>query len=111
MAVLILIALGALAVNAARLYLFPFRNCKKCGGTGRKYSRLNRRTFDTCPACAGAGQTLRPGARAIHKAVLSARSPAARDRLRRRETGTTERTQVPGRPARRQASSPERSNP
>lgn len=111
MTLIVLIALGAAAAQVIRLYLFPFRDCPRCGGTGRKYSRLGRRSFSLCPHCDGDGRVLRPGARMLHRAVLSARSPQARDRLRRRVTTATERTQVPGRPPRRQLPPPGRSNP
>jgi hypothetical protein len=110
MTLIVLIALGAAAVQLARLYLFPFRHCRRCGGTGRKHSRLNRRTFALCSHCAGTGRVLRPGARLVHRAALGARSPQASERLRRRDTETADRTQTPGRPA-RQYPATERSNP
>ncbi len=115
MTLIVLIALGAAAVQLARLYLFPFRHCRRCGATGRKHSRLNRRTHALCPRCAGTGRTLRPGARLVHRAALGARSPQARSpqaraRLQVRETEAAERTQTPGRPA-RQFPPTQRSNP
>jgi hypothetical protein len=97
MALLILIALVGLTVYLGRLYLFPFKNCRHCGGTGRKHSRLNRRTFSVCARCAGNGRTLRPGARMLHRTILEARSPATRDRLRRRDTQAADRAALPGR--------------
>jgi hypothetical protein len=110
MTLIILIALGAAAVALARLYLFPFRHCRRCGGTGRKHSRLNRRTFSLCPHCDGTGRVLRTGARLVHRAALGARSPQARARLQVRETEAAERTQAPGAPARHFPPA-ERSNP
>jgi hypothetical protein len=110
MTLIVLIALGAAAVALARLYLFPFRHCRRCGGTGRKHGRLNRRTFSLCARCAGTGRTLRPGARLVHRAALGARSPHARARLQVRQTEAAERTQTPGRPA-HQFPRTERSNP
>ena len=109
MTLIILIALGAVAVALTRLYLFPFRHCRRCGGTGRKHSRLNRRTFGLCPHCAGTGRTMRPGARLVHRAALGARSPQARARLHVRETEAADRTHVPG--TARQFPPAERSNP
>jgi len=109
MTIVVLIAFGAAALALARLYLFPFRNCRRCGGTGRKHSRLNRRTYALCPRCAGTGRTMRPGARLVHRAVLGARSPQARARLAVRETEAADRTQVPG--TARQFPTNERSNP
>jgi hypothetical protein len=111
MAVIILIALGLAAAQLIRLYLFPFRACKRCGGTGRKHSRLNRRTFGLCTHCDATGRVLRPGARMVHRAALAARSPHARDRLRVRQAEATERTQTPGRTTPRAVGSPERGNP
>lgn len=108
MTLIILIALGAAAVALAQLYLFPFRHCRRCGGTGRKHSRLNRRTYGLCPRCAGTGRTMRPGARLIHRAALGARSPQARTRLAVRETEAAERAHVPG--TTRQFPTNERSN-
>jgi hypothetical protein len=110
MALIVLIALGAAAIALARLYLFPFRHCRRCGGTGRKHNRLNRRTFSLCSRCAGTGRILRPGARLLHRAALGARSPQARARLQVRDTEAAERTQAPGRPA-RQFPPTQRSNP
>lgn len=95
MAVLILVVLIGGTVYAARLYLFPFRDCKHCGSTGRKHSQLNRRTYDLCKHCAGNGHVLRPGARLIHKAVLTARSPAARSRLWQQDREAAERSAPP----------------
>jgi hypothetical protein len=108
MTIVILIALGAAAVQLARLYLFPFRHCRRCGATGRKHSRLNRRTYALCPRCAGTGRTMRPGARLVHRAALGARSPQARARLAVRDTEAADRTHVPGHTTRPTA---ERSNP
>lgn len=109
MTIIALIALAAGAVAVARLYLFPFRHCRRCGGTGRKHSRLNRRTYALCPRCAGTGRTMRPGARLVHHAVLGARSPQARARLHVRDAEAADRTQVPGRTT-RQFPTAERSN-
>ncbi len=95
MTLIILIALGAAAVQLARLYLFPFRPCRRCGATGRKHGRLNRRTYALCPRCAGTGRTMRPGARLVHRAALGARSPQARARLHVRDTGAAGHDQTP----------------
>ena len=110
MTLIILIALGAAAVQLARLYLFPFRHCRHCGSTGRKHNRLHRRTHALCPHCTGTGLTMRPGARLVHRAALGARSPHARARLHVRDTQAAERTHTPGTPARHFPPA-ERSNP
>jgi hypothetical protein len=95
MATVILIALGAAAVWAAGLYLFPFRHCRKCGGTGRKVRKLNRGHFALCPRCAGTGRAQRPGSRLIHRAVLTARTELARQRADRRARNAAERAAAP----------------
>ena len=99
MAVLVLVALAGGAVYAARLYLFPFRNCRHCGGNGRKPSRLNRRSYGLCHHCAGNGHVLRPGARLVHKAVLTARPPQVRARLHQQDREAIERSGPPRHPA------------
>lgn len=101
MAVLVLIVLAGGTAHAVRLYLFPFRNCRHCGGTGRKPSRLNRRNYDLCRHCAGNGHVLRPGARLVHRAILTARSPQVRARLRQQDREAIERSAPPHRPAAR----------
>jgi hypothetical protein len=101
MAVLVLAVLAGGAVYAARLYFFPFRDCRRCGGTGRKPSRLNRRSYDLCRHCAGNGHVLRPCARLVHRAVLTARSPQVRARLHQQDREGIERSASPRRPAAR----------
>jgi hypothetical protein len=93
---LILLALGAVVFWAAGVYLFPFRNCRKCGGTGRKTRAFNRGHFALCGRCAGTGRVQRPGARLVHRAALSARSGTARQRARRRDQRATGRAAAPG---------------
>ena len=95
MATLILLALGAGAVWAAGLYLFPFKHCRKCGGNGRKIRKLNRGHFALCPRCAGTGRTQRPGSRLIHRAALTARTELTRQRNARRDQRAAERAAAP----------------
>jgi hypothetical protein len=90
MATLILIIFAAALFWAAGVYLFPFRNCRHCGGTGRKTRRLNRRHFDLCNRCAGTGAVHRPGARLVHRATLTARTQLARQRQQRRQSKTND---------------------
>ena len=85
MATVTLIILAAALLWAAGVYLFPFRHCRKCGGTGRKVRKLNRSHFALCTRCAGTGRTQRPGSRLVHRAVLTARTELARQRIDRRE--------------------------
>jgi hypothetical protein len=96
MGVLALVALIAVAVWAAGVYAFPFRDCRRCGATGRKTSRINRRHHDLCRYCAGTGHVQRFGSRHVHRAVLAARSQAALARQRRRDQRAADRATVPG---------------
>ena len=91
MAVVILITLGAALLWAAGVYLFPFRHCRRCGGTGRKIRKLNRAHFALCNRCAGTGRVQRPGSRLVHRAVLTARTQYARQRADRRDRKAADR--------------------
>src|ERR1700761_8292676 len=93
--ILFLLALGAAAVWAAGVYLFPFRACRKCGGTGRKIRKSNRSHFALCNRCAGTGRVQRPGSRLVHRAALSARTELARQRAERRDQKAADRAAAP----------------
>ena len=95
MAIVTLLILGAALFWAAGVYLFPFRHCCKCGGTGRKIRKLNRHHFALCPRCAGTGRVQRTGSRIIHRAVLTARTEFARQRAERRQRRAAERAAAP----------------
>lgn len=97
MFIVFLIVLAAAVFWAAGVYAFPFRACRKCGGTGRKLRRLNRSHFDLCTRCGGTGRVQRPGARLVHRAALTARTELARQRRQRADRKTAERTTPPGR--------------
>jgi DnaJ-class molecular chaperone len=97
MFILFLLALAAAAIWAAGVYAFPFRGCRKCGGTGRKVRRLNRGHFDLCRRCTGTGRVQRPGSRLVHRAVLAGRAEMARQRQQRAGRKTANRTVPPGR--------------
>lgn len=64
---LILLILGVLYV--ASLYLWPYRPCSKCHGSGRN-AGSNKRRYGDCPKCSGAGRARRFGARRVHNAAL-----------------------------------------
>ena len=81
MAELILIILLAIAAWAGSLYLWPFRPCLKCGGTGRNKGS-NRRRFGECRRCKGSGRKRRLGARTIHRGAVS-----LADKARQRKAG------------------------
>jgi hypothetical protein len=95
MATLILLALGAAVFWAAGVYLFPFRDCRKCGGTGRKTRTFNRSHFNLCGRCAGTGRIQRPGSRLIHRAALSARTRQGRQRIEASGRRAAERAAAP----------------
>ena len=93
MVTILLIVLAAAVGYVASVYVFPFRQCGRCGGSGS-----TRRRFDLCKRCTGTGRVHRPGARQVHRAVLSARSELARERQRRRDRTADERTRSLRRP-------------
>jgi DnaJ-class molecular chaperone len=90
----LLLIMGALAAWAVSVYVYPFRPCGRCGGTGRKKGS-SRRRFDLCHRCAGTGRVQRIGSRAVHRTVLSVRSEMARERQRRRDRKADQRSQPP----------------
>ena len=92
----LLIALGAFACWLISVYVYPFRHCGRCDGTGRKPGSTRRR-FDLCRRCSGTGRVQRTGSRAAHRAVLSVRSEIARERQRRRDREADERAAPPRR--------------
>jgi len=94
---LFLATLAAAAVWAGGAYFFPFRDCRKCGGTGRKVRHLNRSHYALCPRCAGTGSVRRPGARLVHRTVFAIRSQSARARHEARERRAADRA-APDRP-------------
>lgn len=98
MATAVLLILAAVLLWAAGAYLFPFRHCRKCGGTGRKVRKLNRSHFALCTRCAGTGRTQRTGSRLVHRAALTARTELARHHADRRDRRAAERAAAPGPP-------------
>jgi hypothetical protein len=93
---LALIALIGFACWAISVYVYPFRHCGKCGGTGRKPGSTRRR-FDLCKRCSGTGRVQRIGSRTAHRTVLSVRSEIAKERQRRRDRRADERATPPRR--------------
>jgi len=96
MVTLALIALTGFACWWISVYLYPFRHCGKCGGTGRKKGSTRRR-FDLCKRCSGTGRVQRIGSRSAHRTVLSVRSEIARERQRRRDRAADQRATPPRR--------------
>jgi Zn finger protein HypA/HybF involved in hydrogenase expression len=56
---LVATTLGYAAVCVA----LPFGRCRRCRGTGRRYSSLSRRLYRYCPRCDGTGLRVRLGRR------------------------------------------------
>ncbi len=59
----ITLTLTALAVTlcyAVACWIWPFRNCRTCGGDGKKRSPSGR-AFRLCRRCTGTGRRLRAG--------------------------------------------------
>lgn len=57
---LTLLALAAVAIGlfgVAHSFVHPWRKCRWCGGTGKRFSHVwSRRTFHVCWCCHGAGK-------------------------------------------------------
>ncbi len=63
---LLLATLGTLGYAAFYLLMcaaFPFGNCRRCKGTGKRHSAIFRSAFRLCPRCAGTGRRVRIGRR------------------------------------------------
>ena len=76
---LILLGLAAIAVYAGSLYLWPYRPCGRCKGTGRNSGSTSKR-FGECRRCGGSGRLRRIGAKTIHRGAVS-----LADRARKRK--------------------------
>jgi DnaJ-class molecular chaperone len=96
MITMILLGLAAAVVWAVSVYVYPFRPCGRCGGTGRKPSSTRRR-FGLCGRCAGTGRVQRIGSRTAHRTVLAVSGEITRERQRRRDRQAAERSTDPRR--------------
>jgi hypothetical protein len=83
-----LLIIAITAGYAVSLYLKPWRNCPRCGGTRINKSATGRR-ISMCRRCDGTGKTRRLGATAVHRFYWSVlgehtqqRRRAAIERLR-----------------------------
>lgn len=47
-------------------WFWPLGWCRRCKGTGKKFSPPNRRKFRLCPRCGGNGRRPRLGHRALN---------------------------------------------
>ena len=70
MAGLILIILLAIGTWTGSLYLWPFRPCLHCNGSGRNKGSSKKR-FGECKRCKGSGRRRRIGAKTIHRGAVS----------------------------------------
>jgi hypothetical protein len=58
-----LIILGYAAFYLIMCAGFPFGNCRRCRGTGKRYSKIMRKSFRLCRRCDGTGRRVRIGRR------------------------------------------------
>lgn len=77
----VLLVLIGIALYAGSLYLWPFRPCMRCGGSGRNQGS-NRKRFGECRRCKGTGRKRRLGAKTIHRGAVS-----LADKARQRKAG------------------------
>lgn len=67
---LILIILLAIGGYTGSRYLWPFRPCMRCGGSGRRKGS-NRKRFGECRRCKATGRLRRIGAKTVHRGAVS----------------------------------------
>ena len=60
--IIVLITVGYALTCAA----WPFGDCRRCNGTGKRRSIFGGRSFRICPRCHGNGRRLRIGQRVIN---------------------------------------------
>lgn len=58
-----LIIAGYAACYTVACWLFPWANCRRCGGDGKLRNPLARHTFRLCARCDGTGRRVRIGRR------------------------------------------------
>lgn len=68
-----LTALGLAAAWFVSCWRWPYKPCPKCQGSGRNRGS-NRRRHGDCKRCGGDRRVQRPGARAVHRAILAIRN-------------------------------------
>ena len=94
MAAALLVVLILLVAWAGSLYLWPFRPCLRCGGTGLNRGSSSKR-FGLCKVCGGSRRRQRFGSRTLHRWARSARMEIARGREKRRIERVKRRTENP----------------
>ena len=70
MGTLIMLGIPGFAAWVISLYLWPYRACGKCHGTGRNPGSNSKR-HGQCRRCQGAGRRPRIGAKAVHRGRVS----------------------------------------
>lgn len=65
----LLVLIGA-GLYAGSLYVWPFRPCLRCNGSGRNKGS-SRKRFGECRRCKGSGRRRRIGAKTIHRGAVS----------------------------------------
>lgn len=60
MDVLLLLALGALALYVVACVIWPYAACRRCGGTGKRRSPSGK-AWRPCSRCGGNGTRVRVG--------------------------------------------------
>lgn len=59
---------------------WPYRPCSRCKATGRNKGSNSRRHGD-CKRCGGTRRVQRPGARTVHRAILTIRNRKENDHV------------------------------
>lgn len=77
-----LLILAAIVGYVLSLYLWPYRTCTWCNGTGTRLAASGRATGRTCRHCHGDGRVRRIGATATHRLYWSVIGDALRERRR-----------------------------
>ena len=79
---MILIALLVILGYVGSLYLWPFRPCGRCGGTGRNRGS-NKKRYGECRSCQRTGRKRRIGAKTVHRGAVSLAERASRKKVRK----------------------------
>ncbi|WP_279582232.1 hypothetical protein [Fodinicola feengrottensis] len=65
-------------------WTWPFANCRRCGGLGKRLSPSGR-TFRECPRCGGSGSKLRAGRYLINHLLANRRTARRHEDRRERQ--------------------------
>jgi hypothetical protein len=78
---LLLIGLLAVLGYVGSLYIWPYRPCTRCKGTG-KNKGSNKKRFGQCRRCKGEKSLRRIGAKTVHRGAVSLADKARARRKR-----------------------------